>query len=139
MIFKQARKLLIFSLISSFLLVVTIPSVHAAIDISQKIREQLYFIGYGAGIPSGTDQQVSIEGIIGTLISYALLLVGSVFLALIVYGGYTWMTARGNEKQLTEAKTTITEAAIGLVLIMAAWLITAYVLTAVLKAAKLIS
>jgi len=60
--------------------------------------------------------------IIGSLLS----LVGVIFLVLMIYGGITWMTASGNDKQVERAKNIITYAIIGLVIILSAYTITAF-------------
>lgn len=62
----------------------------------------------------------------GQLVGSLLSLVGVVFLILMVYGGVTWMTASGNDKQVEKAKNTITYAVIGLVIILSAYAITAF-------------
>lgn len=63
----------------------------------------------------------------GILINSALTLVGLIFLVLMVYGGYLWMTDRGNEDQVDKAKKIITAAIIGIAIIMGAYAITQYV------------
>lgn len=65
--------------------------------------------------------------IVGTIINAALTLVGIIFLVLMVYGGYLWMTARGNSEQVDKAKEIIIGALIGLVVIMSAYAITVFV------------
>jgi hypothetical protein len=45
------------------------------------------------------------------------------------------MTAAGNEEQITKAKKTMTAAAIGLIIILAAWGIAIYVAAALRRAA----
>lgn len=67
--------------------------------------------------------------IVGTIINAALTLVGIIFLVLMVYGGYLWMTARGNSEQVDKAKEIILGALIGLVVIMSAYAITVFVTT----------
>ena len=61
---------------------------------------------------------------IGSVIKVALSLVGVFFLMLIIYAGYTWMLARGNAPEVEKAKNTIINATIGLVIVLAAYLIT---------------
>ena len=61
--------------------------------------------------------------IIGSLLS----LVGVIFLVLMIYGGITWMTASGNDKQVEKAKGTISRAAIGLIIVILAYAITFFV------------
>jgi amino acid transporter len=65
--------------------------------------------------------------IVGTVISSALSLVGIVFFLLIFYGGIRWMIAQGNEEEVEKAKKTIIAAVIGLIIVMAAYAITAFV------------
>lgn len=77
--------------------------------------------GYG-GTPTGT-----IPGMIGNIIGSILAFTGIIFFLLIIYGGFTWMMARGNEQEVTKAKGMIESAAIGLVIILAAYAITAFV------------
>ena len=64
---------------------------------------------------------------VGTIISAALSLVGTIFLVLTIYAGILWMTASGNEDQVGKAKKIITAAIIGLVITMAAYAITSFV------------
>ena len=57
--------------------------------------------------------------IIGRILKGLFGLLGSIFILLIIYGGYLWMTAGGNEEQITRAKKIITGAVIGLVIVAA--------------------
>lgn len=63
----------------------------------------------------------------GQFIQAALLLVGTVFLGLMIYGGFTWMTARGAEDKITKAKETVVAAAIGIAIILAAYAATNFI------------
>ena len=78
-------------------------------------------IAENSGIP------VSIPTTIGKIIGSVLAFVGVLFLILMIYGGLTWMTARGNEQEIEKAKETITNAVIGLIIVLAAYAITAYI------------
>jgi hypothetical protein len=64
---------------------------------------------------------------IGQIIGVLLSFVGTIFFILIIYGGFLWMTARGNEQDVTKAKDLITSAIIGLVIVLAAYVITTYI------------
>lgn len=75
---------------------------------------------------AGTTEE-DVGTIVGTIINAALTLVGIIFLILMVYGGYLWMTARGNSEQVDKAKEIILGALIGLVVIMSAYAITVFV------------
>ena len=68
------------------------------------------------------------EGMISLVITTALTFVGVVFLGLAIYAGYNWMTAQGEEEKVTKAKDTLTAAIIGLVIVIAAYAISWYVI-----------
>ncbi len=61
------------------------------------------------------------------IISFILSFLGVIFLVLTIYAGFLWMTARGNDTQVAKAKEMLTNAVIGLVIITAAYSITAFV------------
>lgn len=56
-----------------------------------------------------------------SLIRYLLTFLGMGSIILITYAGYRWMTAAGNDEQVAEAKKTLRNALIGLILIFASW------------------
>ena len=65
---------------------------------------------------------------LGAFIKIFLTFLGIVFLILIMYGGFLWMTAEGNEQQVTKAKQTIINSTIGIVVVMLAYAITWFVI-----------
>ena len=65
--------------------------------------------------------------IISTVITIALSFLAVIFLILMVYGGFLWMTDRGNTEQVEKAKKLITAAIIGLIIVVAAYAISIYV------------
>lgn len=69
----------------------------------------------------------SIAGTIGKITGALLSLVGVAFFVLMLYGGFLWMTARGDEAQSKKAQGIIVDAVIGLVIVGAAYTITAFV------------
>lgn len=62
--------------------------------------------------------------VIGDIIGAILAFVGVLFLILMIYGGYIWMMARGNEQETEKAKKIIQNALIGIVVVLAAYAIT---------------
>ena len=58
---------------------------------------------------------------IGLVIKISLGLLGVVFLLLIIYGGYKWMLAKGNQQEVDEALKVIQNAVIGLIIVVAAY------------------
>lgn len=68
-----------------------------------------------------------LEEVIGNFIKAALSLVGVFFFGYIVWAGYLWMTAHGEEEKITQAKKMISGGVIGLVIVLAAYAITIFV------------
>ncbi|MBI5022711.1 MAG: hypothetical protein HZC05_00900 [Candidatus Magasanikbacteria bacterium] len=77
-----------------------------------------------AGVEKVKTPEVYATGII----SGALAVLGIVFLILMVYGGFLWMTAKGDETQATKAKDTITMAVIGLMITIASYAATQFII-----------
>lgn len=75
------------------------------------------------GEETPTDPRV----IMAYLIKIFLGFMGLIFLILIIYAGYNWMTAVGNEEKITKSKETLTRAVIGLIIIVTAYAIADYV------------
>jgi len=75
-------------------------------------------------------RNATIESITGRAINTALSLVGIIFLGLMVYAGYLWLTARGEEGQVEKAKKIISTSIIGLVLVLGAYAITVLITSA---------
>lgn len=82
-----------------------------------------------ASAGAGFDTTVGANTIIGFVLQTVLGLMGAIFLVLAIYGGYTWMMARGNEEMVEKAKNTLTNAIIGIVIVMAAYAISYFVLS----------
>ena len=64
-----------------------------------------------------------------TVINAFLSLIGVILLAYLLYAGYHWMTARGEEEKVTAAKETIYRAIIGIIIIVAAYAISIFVMS----------
>ncbi len=62
------------------------------------------------------------------IINWVLGLLGIIAVVMILYGGFVWLTASGNEENVTKAKNVLSAAIIGLVIILLAWAIINYVL-----------
>jgi len=84
-------------------------------------------IGEQYGASSLDDNNNSLTVIIIRIINVSLEVLGLLVLVLIVFSGYQWMTAGGNEDQIATAKKRITNAAIGLLIVLMAWSITQFV------------
>ncbi|MEK9157502.1 MAG: Ig-like domain-containing protein [Patescibacteria group bacterium] len=70
---------------------------------------------------------MSVYEILGTLINVFLGLLGVVFLLLVLYAGFLWMTAGGDDKQVDKAKKILINATVGLVITLSAFAITTFI------------
>jgi hypothetical protein len=68
------------------------------------------------------------EQIISTAITALLSLLGIIFVVLIVFAGFLWMIAGGDEQKVTRAKDIIRESLIGLVIVLGAYAISYFVI-----------
>lgn len=80
-------------------------------------------VATGAGVGDKKD----VSDIVSSVITAGLSVVGILFFLLIFYGGFNWMTARGNEDQINKSKNTVIAAVIGLVVVLGAYALTAFV------------
>lgn len=102
-----------------------------------------FFIGFGLLLASGAVAQdlymqdlaeqsnlptVSLATFIGRLFQIFFGLLGVVALALLMYGGFIWMTAIGDSGKIDKAKKIIQNAIIGLIIIFSAFAITTFLM-----------
>ena len=78
---------------------------------------------------AGLAGESDLSKIVGNIIGTALSMISVLFFALILYGGFLWMTSRGNSDQENKAKDTIFGAVVGIIIILAAYAITNFVFT----------
>jgi hypothetical protein len=114
------KMLLIFLMVLSIL---AMPKPVLAQGNASEINRQL-----GAAAQSGNlGQPVDPRTTAANIIRIALSVIGTIFLALIVYAGFLWMTAGGSEEKVTTAKKLLFQAVIGLIIILSAYTITLFV------------
>lgn len=70
------------------------------------------------------DLRASVASIINVFLS----VLGIIAVVIILLGGFKWMTAQGNEEKTEEAKKLIGAGVVGLVIILAAYAIAAFVI-----------
>jgi hypothetical protein len=99
----------------SFAGATTVSDAQANLDVAAKAA-------YG-GEAYSKDITVTIGIIVGTALSF----VGVLFFLLIVYAGIIWMTARGNDQDVTKAKDLMQSAIIGLIIVLSAYAITTFI------------
>ena len=69
------------------------------------------------------------QTLIGKIINAVLGVVGSIALIMFIYGGFTWMTAAGNEQSVAKGKEILIWATIGLVVIFSSYALVKFVFT----------
>jgi len=111
-------------LISCLLAVIIFPAMTLA---DNAALDKLGEVGSGEAGPYVKADATTISEIIGTAVSAFLALLGMIFLVLMLYAGYHWMTARGEEEKVEKAKDTITRAIIGLIIVVGAYAIWAFI------------
>lgn len=94
---------------------------------SQSLTE----VGSDGGFGSG-DLTTIVAGIINVVLG----LLGLVFVVLIIYAGFLWMTAGGSADTVKKGKAIMINAIIGLIITVAAYAISSYVISAVVTAAQ---
>ena len=68
------------------------------------------------------------EFIAGRIVQLILSFIGVLFLAFMIYAGVTWMTAQGDEKKVEKAKDLLTESIVGLIISLAAYAISYFII-----------
>lgn len=107
------------------------PVMASAATVGEMINKNIEDVGADAGFKKGLE----LPNLVGLIINILLSILGVIFVILIVYSGVIWMTSYGNEQKITRAKETIIAAVIGLIIVMAAYAITRFVVNALVKAA----
>jgi len=90
-------------------------------------------LGFHAGQETGLPQQ-DVRVIVMYIIRNILGLLGIIFLIIILYTGFTWMTAGGNDEKVGEAKKWLTRSVIGLAIILSAYSITTFITNGLIEA-----
>lgn len=111
---------LIFLITCLFCLCLGLPVLSAGLGSAGGVFKQI-------GSQAGADTYQTPQDLIGVGINAALTLVGLFFLVLMIYAGYLWLTARGEEEPINKAKKIITSTIIGFVLVASAYSITVFV------------
>lgn len=83
----------------------------------------------GSGLSGGCSSAGCIADVVGRIINVVLGFLGIVLLVLFLYAGFLWMTAQGEEKQVTKAKQILLQAVVGYFIIGTAYALTTFVLT----------
>lgn len=119
---KLKSKIIVSLFLSALILFVAVP-VFAGPNINELTGKVAEKAGYDKSDAGGTALSEKVGGIIRVAMTF----VGTLFLALTVYAGFLWMTASGNEEKVTKATNILKMAVIGLVIVIAAYGITTFI------------
>ena len=97
-----------------------------AVDLTNKLK--------AVGSAGNLGETPDLASVIGRIIKAFLTLLGAVFMIYVIYGGYQWIMAKGNEEQLTKDKAIIRGSIIGIIVVLAAYAITSFVISNVSEA-----
>ena len=130
---KKNLGLMLMTMLIANLLVSAAGPALAISDVEKDINEQLQPIADVYDSSSDIDEETFAETL-AKIIKIVLGLLGIIFLILIIYAGFVWMTSSGNEEKVGRAKGIMMAAIIGVTIIIAAYIITIFVIQNLLEA-----
>ncbi|MFH1620524.1 MAG: MMCAP2_0565 family pilin-like conjugal transfer protein [Patescibacteria group bacterium] len=80
------------------------------------------------GGAAGIEANKGLPEIVGGIINVFLGFLGIIFMVLLLYAGFLWMTAQGEDAKVKKARDMITQAVIGLIIVVAAFAISNFIL-----------
>ena len=98
-------------------------------------RRELAEVG-GAITAGGGPATRTLPELIGNLINAFLGVLGIIFVIIIVYAGYLYLTAGGEEEKVTKAKKLLAQSIIGLIIILSAYAIASFIICQLLIATQ---
>lgn len=96
-------------------------------EAEEGMLDRLNTVAQTGGYVTGGGEGSGLPYVVGLIIQVVLGLLGAIFVILMVYAGYTWMTAAGNEPKIDKAKNMIQTAIIGLIIVLSSWAIWTFI------------
>ncbi len=121
------KKILFFSLLCLFFSFFLAEPLHTEATPSTGCDSEQDILGIGCGKAAGltdTDPRILTVKIINVILSF----LGIIAVVLVMYAGFTWMTAGGNEDKIATAKQILYAAVVGLMIIFVSYSISSYVM-----------
>jgi uncharacterized membrane protein YwzB len=115
--------------------IATLPILFLPVAVSAQLsgsQDHLDTVAEGIGGDSTTD----LPTLIGNIIAVLLSVLGIVFVVLVVYAGFLYLTAAGDDSKVKKAKELLTQSVIGLIIIIAAYAIASFVIDALVDVAS---
>jgi TRAP-type C4-dicarboxylate transport system permease small subunit len=121
--FYMLVKKIVATIFSIFLLFVSYTTVFAAPNINELTAD----VGQKSGYDVAGTTDLSLSQNVGRIIRILLSMVGTIFFVLTIYAGFLWMTAQGEESKVTKSMGILRTATMGLVLVLAGYGITTFI------------
>lgn len=122
---KLSKHLLSLAIISFLVLPVITLNVQAQTNFDETFGIEMVDESLDGSLGSaGTDPRE----VAARIINVALGFLGIIAVVIVLFGGFKWMTAAGNEDKVEEAKKILGAGVIGLVIVLAAWALATYVI-----------
>jgi hypothetical protein len=117
--------------ISVSMMAVSLLSFAPAVLAANVTPDELLPTNIGTTIGTGTSD---VRTTVANIIRVAMGLLGIVAVVIILIGGFTWMTAGGNDEKVGEAKKWIFSGVIGLAIVLSAYAIASFVISSLITA-----
>ncbi|MCX6784344.1 MAG: hypothetical protein NTV81_00160 [Candidatus Komeilibacteria bacterium] len=122
-------KKIIFSFLILSVVILSLPLLlNAETPQPDKSLENLNSVARQAGLQSQTVNPASPMVIVLRIVQMAMGFVGLIFFIQIFTSGFQWMTSAANPEKIKKAKARITNAVMGLAILLAAYLITGFII-----------
>ena len=128
---KSLAVILMASFIISAISILAVPASVSAVDPNALFwGNQQNEVQNALGLGNAQDPRIIAASIINVILGF----LGLIAVVIVLLGGFKWMTAGGNEDKIEEAKHMLTAGLIGLIIIIASWGISKFVLNLVFTA-----
>ena len=108
----------------------------ASSTLQDQFNANLQGAGTNLGYNSVTSGDNFINSAVGAIITVVLGFVGLIFFLMIFVAGYQWLASGGNADTIKKSKARLTNAVIGLIIVLAAYLITFFVYQQIMDITK---
>ena len=96
-----------------------------------KILEEVQPLSHYKAVNNGVDGN-NLAANAGRIVQVFFSILGIIFLILMLYSGYKWMTAAGDQNKVEQAQSTIRRAIIGIIITIGSYAITQFILVKIL-------
>ncbi len=99
-----------------------------------RLKQNLTIFGGATGLPTSAPDESGIIKVIVNIINIALGFLGVISVIMIIYAGFKWMMAGGNEQAVTDARKYIKNAVIGIAIILMSYIFVNFVVIKLIEA-----